>query len=69
MFIGCSVPTMSVSDSVYNKTILLQVFSFSENQVVFTNSVDPDEISHYAEFPWALHCLQKYVLRSHQTVD
>ena len=37
---------------------------------VFTNSVDPDEMSHYAAFHLDLHCLlakvQMYVLRSHQ---
>ena len=32
------MPVMSLSGSVYNKTILL--FSLSENQVVFTNSGD-----------------------------
>ena len=36
------MPVMSFSGSVYNKTILL--FSLSENQVVFTNSVDPDDL-------------------------
>ena len=61
------MPVMSLSGSVYNKTILL--FSLSENQLVFTNSVYPDDMSHYAEFHLALHCLQKYALRSHQTVD
>ena len=48
MFIICRVPAMGVSDSVYNKTILL--FPFSENRVVYANSVDPDELSHYDEF-------------------
>ena len=54
------MPVMSLSGSVYNKTILL--FSLSENQVVFANSVDPDDMSPYAEFHLALHCLQKYAL-------
>ena len=44
---------------LFNKTILL--FSLSENQVVFENSVDLVDMSHYAEFPLALHCLQMYV--------
>ena len=35
------------------KTILL--FSLFEN---------PDDMSHYAEFPLALHCLQKYALNA-----
>ena len=26
----------------------------------FTNSVDPDEMQHYAAFHLGLHCLQKY---------
>ena len=28
----------------------------------FTNSVDPDEMQHYAAFHLGLHCLQKYSL-------
>ena len=35
------------------------LFSFSDNQVVFTNSVDPDDMSYYAEFHLSLHCFQK----------
>ena len=38
------------------KTIL---YSF----VTFTNSVDPDEMQHYAAFHLGLHCLQKYSFR------
>ena len=49
---------INLSIYLYNKTIL--PFSLSENQVVFTNSVDPDDKSHYAEFHLALHYLQKY---------
>ena len=29
----------------------------------FTNSVDPDEMQHYAAFHPGLHCLQKFSLR------
>ena len=29
----------------------------------FTNSVDPDEMQHYAAFQLGLHCLQKYWFR------
>ena len=29
----------------------------------FTNSVDPDEMQHYAAFHLGLHCLQKYSFR------
>ena len=29
----------------------------------FTNSVDPDEMQHYAAFQLGLHCLQKYSSR------
>ena len=29
----------------------------------FTNSVDPDEMQHYAAFHLGLYCLQKYLLR------
>ena len=34
-----------------------KIFSFSVDHFVFTNSVDPDEISHYAVFHLGLHCL------------
>ena len=30
--------------------------------LVFTNSVDPDKMSHYTAFHLGLHCLQKYVI-------
>ena len=30
----------------------------------FTNSVDPDEMQHYAAFHLGNHCLQKYLFRS-----
>ena len=46
---------------LFNKTIL-QLF-LSENQIVFANSVDPDDMSHYAEFPLALYCLQKVLVK------
>ena len=29
----------------------------------FTNSVEPDELQHYAAFHLGLHCLQKYSFR------
>ena len=29
----------------------------------FTNSVDPDEMQHYAAFHLGIHCLQKYLFR------
>ena len=41
---------MGLSGSVYIKTILL--FYLSENQVVFTNSGDPDDMSHKQNFTW-----------------
>ena len=31
--------------------------------ITFTNSVDPDEMQHYAAFHLGLHCLQKYLFR------
>ena len=37
----------------------LKIFS------AFANSVDPDEIPHYALFHLFLHCLPKYAIRSH----
>ena len=30
--------------------------------ITFTNSVDPDEMQHYAAFHLGLHCLQNYLL-------
>ena len=35
----------------------------SEDLFTFINSVDPDEMQHYAAFHLGLHCLQKYSLR------
>ena len=32
---------------------------------VLANSVDPDEMPHYATFHLGLHCLPKYSFRSH----
>ena len=32
---------------------------------IFANSVDPDEMPHYAAFHLGLHCLPKYTFRSH----
>ena len=50
----------------YNKQ---KIFSFSVDHFVLTNSVDPDAMSHYAEFHLGLHCLQKYALMSHQYTE
>ena len=46
----------------YNFQIKLH---FSEIVFVLANSVDPDEMLHYAAFHLGLHCLPKYALRSH----
>ena len=35
----------------------------SEDFFTFTNSIDPDEMQHYAAFHLGLHCLQKYSFR------
>ena len=35
-------------------------YSFSEYCFIFTNSVDPDEMLHYATFHQDIHCLSKY---------
>ena len=35
----------------------------SADFLTFTNSVDPDEMQHYAAFNLGLHCLQKYPFR------
>ena len=42
--------------------MLKKVVFFSED-LLFTNSVDPDEMQHYAAFHLGLHCLQKYSFR------
>ena len=38
----------------------------SEDLFTFTNSVDPDEMQHYAAFHLDLHCLPKYPFRGFQ---
>ena len=42
-----------------------KILFFLSNNILFTftNSVDPDEIQHYAAFHLSLHCLQKYPFR------
>ena len=35
----------------------------SEYLFYLTNSVDPDEMQHYAAFDLGLHCLQKYLFK------
>ena len=51
-YLGCQV-------IIFQKyCILLSEYPFS-----FTNSVDPDEIQHYAAFHLGRHCLQKYLFR------
>ena len=39
------------------------MYLLSEDSLSFTNSVDPDEMQHYAAFHLDLHCLQKYLFR------
>ena len=41
---------------------------FLSRKIVFVlaNSVNPDEMPHYAAFHLGLHCLPKYSFRSHQ---
>ena len=36
-------------------------YSFVKIFFTFTNTVDPDEMQHYAAFHLGLHCLQKYL--------
>ena len=45
--------------------------SFKKKKIffTFTNSVDPDEMQHYAAFHLGLHCLQKYSLSRIQRVN
>ena len=37
--------------------IFLILYFVSEDLFIFTNSVDPDEMQHYAAFHLGLHCL------------
>ena len=39
------------------------MYFLSDDYFMFTNSVDPDEMQHYAALHLGLHCLQKYSLR------
>ena len=51
----------------YNFQIKVHIFLFA-----LSNSVDPDEMLHYATFHLGLHVLQKYskpVLRDHSKID
>ena len=52
---------LGVSGQDFQKNI----FILSEDLFMFTNSVDPDEMQHYAAaFHLGLHCLQIYLFRS-----
>ena len=46
-------------DCIYKKYCIL----LSDDLFTFTNSVDTDEMQHYAAFHLDLHCLQKYFIR------
>ena len=46
-------------DNIFEKMF----YFLSEDFFTFTNSVDPDEMQHYAAFHLGLHCLQKYSFR------
>ena len=39
------------------------ILYMSEDVFTFTNTVDPDEMQHYAAFHLGLHSLQKYSFR------
>ena len=43
-----------------NKQTNKQAFFCLKIFLNFTNSVDPDEMQHFAAFHLGLHCLQKY---------
>ena len=45
---------------------LYDVLMFLRNDFTLTNSVDPDEIPHYAAFNQDLHCLSMYPFRGFQ---
>ena len=47
--------------SGYNKK--KSVFCCLKILITLTNSIDPDEMPHYAAFHLGLHCLQKYRFR------
>ena len=45
----------------------MAIIEFLSLKIVFVlaNSVDPDEMLHYAAFHLDLHCLSQYAFRSH----
>ena len=51
---------LGVSVYILKKDI---VFFCLKTFFTFSNSVDPDEMQHYAAFHLGLHCLQKYLFR------
>ena len=53
-----NMPLQIFQSWVHKNSILL-----SEYLLTLTNSVDPDEMQHYAAFHLGLHCLQKYLFR------
>ena len=47
----------------YQVSFFLSTSCLSEDLFIFTNSVDPGEIKHYAAYHLGLHCLQKFLYR------
>ena len=56
-----SIPPTNKVCGGYKNTVFFCLKIF----FTFTNSVDPDEMPHYAAFHLGLHCLQKYSFRGY----
>ena len=58
--LGYFISLLGVSDYNFHKNSVCVLFC-QNIFFTFTNSVDPDEMQHYAAFHLGLHCLQKYL--------
>ena len=55
---------MYLGVSGYNFKFFFYLILLSKDFFTIPNSVDPDEMQHYAAFQLCLHCLEKYSLKS-----
>ena len=66
--LGYSISLLGVSDYNFHKNSVCVLFC-QNIFFTFTNSVDPDEMQHYAAFHLGLHCLQKYLFWCFPSTD
>ena len=57
-------PTVYIGVTGYNFQIKI-AFLFLKIIFALANGAEPDEMPHYAAFHLGLHCLPKYIFRSH----